>query len=530
MATQLCGRSLVTLALLAVGGTLAGATPAVAQEKTDPAKKLSVSDYVRPSNLVVAGYATPGSPMSAKIKTIDGNILGGTVYYAVYRRTGRAGDAWGIRGNFDSTFVEGENIRRGVSPHLDSDAEYLYLYQVVNDRALHDPALNKKGAVIPGNFDPNNKYTRDIASFSLRLIVDPRYITSWGYFSETGFSLRVHSENQGKSDFTMAVSGHPSIADALPVKNYRPWAPSKRLDTGKTGFAVSTDTEGLGENPNLLKNKVTGVRFANYGETAKKGGAKPDYVQLLVMDTPTPMLDAARAVADEPARGIFRADWRKLPIPEGEHSVVFGFTSDLPPINQPIRIKDPEASAVAAAVGADVDREFRPVADDEAEGTDIAPAVGVGAGAVAIASPQMARDVGVAPPGGGVLTPLIGGGYSGFGGGSGGPLGGAVGAIGAARPSVSGGGGQLGGGGDQGGTQNQSQVPTITNTNNNTLTNQQQQAQLQVQIQAQVQAQLQNMFNNNGHGNVVPEPTGLLLGLFGLPGLWFIYRRKTAAA
>lgn len=537
MITKYLKRSLPCTALLAMAAALIGIATATAQEAAAPMKKAGVADYVRPGNLVVAGYATPGSPMSAKIKTIDGNVIGGTVYYAVYRRTGRTGDAWGIRGNFDSTFVEGENIRRGVSPHLDTEAEYLYLYQVVNDRAIHDSAFNLPKEVI-GAVDQNTtKYTKDIASFSLRLIVDPRHITSWGYFTETGFSLRVTKEMQANTSIRMAVSGHPSIADALPAKNYRPWAPSKRLDTGNHGFGVSTDTEGLGENQNLLKERVKGVRFANYGEAAKQGGLKPDLVQILVLDTPGSMIDTARGIADEPARAIFRADWRQTAIPEGEHSVVFGFTSDLPPVNQPIRIKDPEASAIVPAVGADVDREFRPAFDDDAAAGGIAPAVGVGAavgaaaGAVSIASPRAAGEAGLAPAGGGVLSPVLGGGMSGgWGGGGGGPLGGALGALGAARPASTGS-GQGGGTGDSGGQQNQSQVPTITNTNNNVLTNQQQQAQLQAQIQAQIQAQLQKQFNNNGggsccNGNVVPEPGTMLLGLLGLPGLWFFYRRK----
>lgn len=539
MATNRFGRAILALAVWA---TLVAA-PAFAQEKVKPAvqaaedKKLPVADHTRYGNLVTAGYATPGSPMSAKIKAIDGNILGGTVYYAVFRRTGRAGDTWGVRANFDSSFVEGENIRRAVSPHLDTEAEYLYLYQVVNDRAIHDPMFNKPKGEIPAVVDEQDKYTKDIASFSLRLVVDPRHITSWGYFSDTGFALRVAKENQPNVPVIMAVSSHPSIGDVLPPKNYRPWAPSKRLDT-RSGFGVSSDTEGLNENQGLLKQRVKGVRFVNFGEVTKQGGLKPDFVQILVLDTPLPLIDADRAYADEPARAIFRVDWQKVPVPEAEHSVVFGFTTDLPPINQPIRIKDPEASAVVAAVAADADREFRPVADDEADATGVAPAVGVAAGAAAIPSPRVGGEAAVAAPGGGVLSPAFGGGATGFPGGGGGglPLGGAIGTLGAARPTSSGGGGGLGGGrGDTGGEQVQSQVPTITNTNNNILTNQQWQAQLQAQIQAQIQAQLQKQSQSNDNRNggdcdVIPEPATMVLGLLSLPGLWFYYRRRNAAA
>lgn len=127
-----------------------------------------------------------------------GRILGGTIYFAVFQNTGKAGDALGIRENFNSVFVEGENIRKEVSPAFDTEAEFLYLYQVVNDRAIHDPKLNKANpAGIMTAANPQNdkiNLTEDIASFSLGLTCDPRYITSWGYFADTGFSIRVLAE------------------------------------------------------------------------------------------------------------------------------------------------------------------------------------------------------------------------------------------------------------------------------------------------------------------------------------------------
>ena len=38
---------------------------------------------------------------------------------------------------------------------------------------------------------PDNLNTTEIASFALRLSVDPRYITSWGYFNDAGFVSSV---------------------------------------------------------------------------------------------------------------------------------------------------------------------------------------------------------------------------------------------------------------------------------------------------------------------------------------------------
>ena len=533
-------RQSLRVGLIAAVVALTGVATGFAQEKVEPAKKLAAADFVKPGNLLMAGYATPGSPMSAALKLADGNLsstpLGATIYYAVYQRgTGnRAADAWGVRANFDSSFVEGVNFRQGVSPPLDTEAEYLYLYQVVNDRAIHDPALAKVKGVV-GAVDQNTtNLTKDIESFALRLVVDPREITSWGYFTASGFSLNVLNEEKPAETIQMAVSGHPSIAKVLPPKNYRPWAPAKAIDRSKTAMTIAADNQNLDKNQNLVKEMIKGVRQVNFGEATAKGGMAPHRVQILVLDTPASILDANRDYNELPARAIFRVDWDQ-PIPEGKHSVIFGFTSRIRPSIQPIVIKDPIASRKFPTTGAEVENDFRPVAYDEGvEPAADASVVGVKGGAPNIPSPQDSGPASVGVAGGGLLSGGISGGStSGFGGGGGGPLGGGIGAIGAARPATGGGGGQGDGGGDSGGEQNQSQVPTITNTNNNVLTNQQQQAQLQAQLQAQIQAQLQKQFNNNsngGHcpGNVVPEPTTMLLGLFGLPGLWFFCRRKSA--
>src|SRR5439155_12418218 len=94
MSTSFCGKSL-RVVLIAAAMSLLAAAPAFAQVvKDEPAKpadakKVPVSDYVRPGNLVTAGYVTPGTPMSAKLENFTGKILGGTVYFAVYRHTAK---------------------------------------------------------------------------------------------------------------------------------------------------------------------------------------------------------------------------------------------------------------------------------------------------------------------------------------------------------------------------------------------------------------------------------------------------------
>ena len=39
--------------------------------------------------------------------------------------------------------------------------------------------------------DPRDLNTTDIASYSLKLSVDPRYITSWGFFRDAAFTAQV---------------------------------------------------------------------------------------------------------------------------------------------------------------------------------------------------------------------------------------------------------------------------------------------------------------------------------------------------
>src|SRR5262249_35772680 len=126
-----------------------------------------------------AGYTRPGSP--ANRMEAGGKILlavddkagklgiGGTVYFMVFDRADSAkGDTWGTGWkDFDATFRPGRDAEHAASPALDSSVRYLYLYQVVNDR----------------------KTLGSIKACSVQLVVDQRWITSWGHFS--GVSLAV---------------------------------------------------------------------------------------------------------------------------------------------------------------------------------------------------------------------------------------------------------------------------------------------------------------------------------------------------
>lgn len=582
----LCG--LLAFAVLAVGLT-AHAQEKPKKEAPPPAKpavdagkeKAPEGGQYRLRSIVRLGYTRPGSPDDPTKKgdivplaftDYQGKILGGTVYFMVLERVsdrdrdrdGRdrietAGDTWGTgMGDFDSRFIPGRNFDGGVSPRLDTKAKYLYLYQLVNDRGL-DP---REGVAFAAY---DKVRAQDVASFGLKLLVDPRAITSWGYFQGAGFTALAPDRNQinqvrlaadgAEATIRLAVSSNPSILGELPQKQYRYRSPAYAL--GKLGrtMELGLDTLNLKASYNhqyLEKNKaVVAAAFVQNELQADEAAKVPNFVQVMYFgDTPlaapdlapaiAPALGGVAAIDDEGrgvARGMFRVDWRgENFVKLGQHSATFGFTSDLPPVDEPIGIADPEASLQGNALRQVVlDENIAPAA------TGIAPAVAPGAAPGTAPTPTG----GTAAVGGGNMLGGAFGSLGGLGGiGGGGNLGFPGGALGGARAPFMGGGGSVGGGtngttgtGTTSGTTNgQNQQGTQTGGGqtvnfNATLVNQQQQQQGQFQLQAQAQSQSQsssccNMTTNN----VVPAPASLLLGLFGLPGLYVMWRRQKGAA
>src|SRR5439155_3370983 len=119
--------------------------------------------------------------------------LGGTVYFLVLERTGTGtgtgfdGDTWGTgTADFDRQFSEGRNFEGSYSPSLDTKARFVYLYQIVNDRGLRPQSQDNpiSPVIFAGEKEdaPAAPPAVDISSFTLKLLVDPRYITSWGAF------------------------------------------------------------------------------------------------------------------------------------------------------------------------------------------------------------------------------------------------------------------------------------------------------------------------------------------------------------
>src|SRR5262245_6889559 len=172
------------------------------------------------------GYPPTDGPLDAKaVKAAAAakeKSIGLTIYFMVLdRKTGKtvAGDdtfGVGTKG-FDMSFVPGKNNDRTT---LDTKARYLYLYQVVNDSGR----------------------PTDIRTASIRLVVDPRLITSWGYFAEKakgkevrGIGFTHSTTEKGKKVIRAISSENPGVTN----KTYRSPAPAVTGFTwGITGISL----------------------------------------------------------------------------------------------------------------------------------------------------------------------------------------------------------------------------------------------------------------------------------------------------
>jgi hypothetical protein len=600
MRTRIASR--LFLALVAVLSAYGTAQPVRAQEKK-AADQPPGRELVPPgeqaahgqASLVVAGYTRPGNPPDRERggKILPGGYLagnpdfhglGGTVFFAVFRLTRETGDVWGTGvKDFDTAFIPGVDYNDIDSPGLDTRAKYLYLYQVVNSRGL-DP-------ISPMIFAANaDKGTQPIASTAVRLRVDPRYITSWGHFKSEGFTLAVmpeqldgkrgkgvvgvvgdkkngavrpaFEEDQDKEGtLRMAVSVNPSILGSLDMNAYLWNAPAHRLER----MRVNSATLNLADSPAARE-------LEKRTQNLKKNNARPAaWVEgmLKAARTATPPA-LVRLVQSEPdARLFLQADW--TPTGKGflnlaDHSTVFGFTTDLPPVPEPVGIATPDgrpallpvlgdlagdgpAAAMVPGANGGGPAEVETIEEDMVLALAPGVATGVAPGTVVGPVQPAALMPSFAGPGLGTALPNLGG----FGAGI--PFAN-VGGIGTAPPPLWGGGGGFSGGGTVGtvGTTNGTPANVVVNTGpvnvtvtagnqsqtttvntNISLQNQQSQSQSQAQAQAQAQAQSQSQSQNQTScgQHVVPEPGAVVLALLGLPLLLLLAcfrRRKIAAA
>jgi hypothetical protein len=500
--------------------------------------------------LVRSGYTRPGNPPD-ELKA-DGSVkpvalepgfkgIGGTIYFAVIE----LGDAFGEgRGPLfkalDGAFVPGTFTAGGrpgsVAPHstnrwsgkLDRSARYLYLYQVVNDRGLDRNVAKVQGAA-------NREIdSLDIECARLRLLVQPQLLTSWGHFRNLGFAFDV-SEQKGSGGIKfaalgdegkfirMAASSNPAVTEGLPSKAYLLRAPAYPLGNV---LHVDNSTVGLKESvvvKDLTQNgKDSNIKLASYQEGMLKAAGSasaPDFVQIVLAGFEDNT--GFRAGMDELNQGpsfgpsvvpAFRAVWKdKNALKLGEHSTLFGFTSNLPPVDTEIRIRDPRLAAVegdgpvpsgATIAPAGLTASAAGTASGAAPGTVPTP---FEVGAVFALPAGEAGSLGGQPHGfgGGIPVPPI--------------------AAGAGRPGVATGsptsGGSGGGSGQLSGSNSASQSQQQPININPVINVQQSQQQGQSQSQQQGQSQHSN-------GNVVPEPPAYLLALLGLPMLLVLRRLK----
>ncbi len=197
------------------------------------------------------------------------HIMGGTVYFAVFKNVGGGfGDSFGtgMPGGLDRHFVPGDGdpraaTRRGgsASPRLDTSAKYLFLFQVVASRGLDSrnqltdvkvELISNAIKLIIGQ-DQNNKIKNavgeektkllaqqkdavkalaaavnkammpddaieDVHRFSLQLNVRPSLITSWGYFENAGFAVNIAKQNEYTDRWGHR---HKTVADGGVIPN-----------------------------------------------------------------------------------------------------------------------------------------------------------------------------------------------------------------------------------------------------------------------------------------------------------------------
>ncbi len=189
------------------------------------------------------GYANPGTP-SDKIlangeidSTADApKAFGGSIYFMVLDRgEGRGDDTWGTGiKSFDTQFQTGLDDALKPSPGLDKKARYLYLYQVVNDRGSKSP----------------------IHEVTIRLIIDPALITSWGYFAEA-----KKAQGQGPGAGRASASrrdGADAKVVVAPVSTEHPVGPVKRPFVA--GRPARIGPEALRDGPDQGRQRPQGDR------------------------------------------------------------------------------------------------------------------------------------------------------------------------------------------------------------------------------------------------------------------------------
>lgn len=416
-----------------------------------------------------------------------GQPFGASVYFMVFElsQPGEA-DPWGTGiPNFAKSFKPGLHVGQGPSPELNAQANYLYLYQVVNDRPSKTP----------------------VESVSIKLLVEPKDISSWGSFKDLGFASPAADveEAAGKIRPVSAVHGldfHDTrrqyTSPARPVSNQ----PLRLIQMR------STKDENL--------SKAEKDRLINVTWDPVDQANTPDYVMLL-------------NDSDFNKYPSFRAIWSGANvIGPGAKSSVFGFTSNQPPKFEPVRIRTTQEEGKKLGRTGILFVGSVPAADDgdEEVGLKEGPVGAEGNVPTPVPEVPIARTpTETGAGGGGNLPPTLPAPGGGTGSGTGGGFGMTTPRVnmGQGQGSGQGSGGGLGGGNGGGAAQSeQKQTGQGTINFNATLLNQ----QLQLQAQSQTQGQGQSQKGGGGHGNVIPEPASFLAAFLGAPALMWMMRQR----
>ena len=255
------------------------------------------------------GYTRPGSPSD---RVEDGKVVfmaldeqgkkgvGATVYFAVLELIHPDdGDAWGSGyKDFNSSFVAGVDVNGAASPALDTKSRFLYLYQVVNDRGTEFAIRNS----------------------SVKLICACA-ITSWGHFASVGFATEAGGD-KGAAVIRPVSSSLPAVLDAPPDKAYRNPAPP--IPTKMPLRAIGTDKAADG---------AVAKPAAGAAEKMPDAARNPDSVMLL-------------GVPEFNYPASLRVSWADdNVVKKGERGSLFGFTSDIPPTLEGVRVVGKQVAA-----------------------------------------------------------------------------------------------------------------------------------------------------------------------------------------
>ncbi len=269
------------------------------------------------------GFTRPGAPndtrQDGKVLFIADNkdqkkeAIGATVYFTVLDLAKK--DDWGVElKELADRFKAGIDANGSPAPAFDAKAKYLYLYQTVNDRGTEVP-IQSTLVRIPDDIKASD-------------------LTSWGAFRGITLKLAKPAETGKENGPILAVSTSNRDGSTAAEMLYRSFSPA----------LPATQSYRLGVIPTR-------------GDPAPKPGpgvARVEWEQVDPAYQPDHVILAARA----DVRGLgFRAVWSdKNMLARTGRSTVFGFTSNLPPRYEVVRIqgpRDPSAPVKPAGMGED---------------------------------------------------------------------------------------------------------------------------------------------------------------------------------